>query len=141
MSSNSSTKFQTSFIHNKVDHFNKIFKKARRRLNFSLKWRAVIIIRRFNSFDSFIASFCRNWTICTSAWWLVNSVYSYVELSTMEYGSTEGISCRKHWSFYEWSLCLGGGCSSAWSIVFASLTALHVKGFELSIDDIFFCCS
>ena len=26
MSSSSSTKLQTSFIHNKVDHFNKVFK-------------------------------------------------------------------------------------------------------------------
>ena len=27
------------------------------------------------------------------------------------------------------------------ALLFASLAALHVEGFELSINDIFFCCS
>ena len=62
----------------------------------------------------------------------------------MEYGSTDGTSCRNHLGFYGRSLRFdrqSGGWAVCEALLFASLAVLHVEGFELSINDIFFCCS
>ena len=52
-----------------------------------MKWWAVVIIRRFK--NSFVALFCRNWTVCTS------TQYSVPSTSIMSWKSPQ-VTCR--WS-------------------------------------------